>query len=104
MESSLLYWAVYKNKVEIVKELLEWGADPNTKDLNGRSPLEVGSYFWFFTVCELLLEHGARVNDDSLNRAKHGWNYNSQNRIIELLQEWKKTGTGKIRFYWEDVQ
>ncbi|AIF42144.1 ankyrin repeat domain-containing protein [Virgibacillus sp. SK37] len=87
--NSLLYWAVYMNQIQIVKELLKLGADQNKKDLYGRSPLEIGSYYGFYEVCKVLLENGVMVDENSLNRARRGWGGNRQSEILKLLEEWQ---------------
>ncbi|MBD7937613.1 ankyrin repeat domain-containing protein [Cytobacillus sp. Sa5YUA1] len=91
---SLIYWAVFNNKLPFVKRLLELGADPNQLDTLGRSLLEIASYFGYFEVCKAVLEKGANVNENCLQRSRYSWNSQSQNEIIELLNEWngnKKT-------------
>lgn len=87
--ASLLYWAVFLNQVQMLKKLLELGADPNKKDLHGRSPLEVGAYFGFYKVCHLLLEYGAKT-EGALQRAEEGWQDNYQKEIVKLIRGWKK--------------
>ncbi|MCM3570494.1 ankyrin repeat domain-containing protein [Neobacillus mesonae] len=87
---SLIYWAVFNNKLPFVKRLLELGVDPNQRDALGRSLLEIGSYFGFYEVCKALLEKGARIDEDCFRRAENGWDGNRQSEIIELLHEWQK--------------
>lgn len=87
--ATLLYWAVYVNKIEIVQRLLNFGANPNQYDSIGRSPLETASYYGFYEVCKLLLEYGATVTLQSISRAEDGWGENRQIDIIALLHEWK---------------
>lgn len=87
---SLIYWAVFNNKIPFVKRLLELGADPNQRDALGRSLLEKSSYFGFYDVCKVLLEKGAKIDEDCFRRAEKGWDGFRQNEIIELLQEWQK--------------
>ena len=45
-----------------VRELLERGANPNTRDEHGRTPLHAAAYHGHAEVARLLLEHGADVN------------------------------------------
>lgn len=86
---SLTYWAVFYNKLSIVKRLIELGANPNQRDSLDRSFLEIGSYFGFYDVCKTLLEKGAKPDEDCTRRAENGWGGFRQNEIIELLSEWK---------------
>lgn len=88
---SLLSLAVFMNKMPFVKMLLELKADPNQKDYLGRSPLEVGCYFGFYEICQILLNHGGIITKDSIRRAENGWDGNRQSEIIELLQGWQSS-------------
>ncbi|WP_339216991.1 ankyrin repeat domain-containing protein [Ornithinibacillus sp. FSL M8-0202] len=99
--ASLLYWAVFLNQAQIVKKLLELGADPNKKDLHGRSPLEVGAYCGFYNVCKLLLVFGAKT-EGALQRAEEGWNENYQEEIVKLIQDWKNKEINSTRSKSED--
>jgi len=86
---TLIYWAVFHNKLPVVKRLIELGADPNQRSI-GRSILEIGSYFGFLEVCKVLLENGAEIDEDCFRRAENGWDGFRQSEIIELLHEWQK--------------
>lgn len=88
--ASVLFWAVYGNKLLFVIKLLELGADPNLKDSNGRSTLEVGAHYGFYEVCKGLLEKGAKIDKAVWRRANEGWGGNAQKEIIEMLREWQK--------------
>ena len=57
-----LFWAVFRDSFEHVRILLSYDADPNIKDLGGRSPLD---YVRGPAVCQLLLDHGAKMNVNS---------------------------------------
>ncbi|MEC5424305.1 ankyrin repeat domain-containing protein [Virgibacillus sp. C22-A2] len=87
--ASLLYWNVYLNNISIVKKLLELGANPNQKDSYGRIPLEIGAYFGFYQVCKILLESGADIDENCVQRAEHGWDGNKQVEILKLFEEWQ---------------
>ncbi|CDO04284.1 ankyrin repeat protein [Oceanobacillus picturae] len=88
--ASLLYWAVFLNKVLMVKKLLELGEDPSKQDLNGRSPLEIAAYYNYFVTCRELLKYGAKISENAVRRAVVGWNEKSQKGIVKLFQEWEK--------------
>ena len=49
----------------IVKLLLQHGADPNITDINGSSPLHWAAQASFGDIVELLLEQGAEVNEQA---------------------------------------
>jgi ankyrin repeat protein len=58
-----LHKAAFDGNAERVKELLKKGADPNTKDKKGRTPLHwAAPYKGHVEVVKLLLEHGADPN------------------------------------------
>ena len=82
-----LSWAAEAGNKAIVKQLLEKGADPEAKDLNGQTPLfyAVGN----IEVVKLLLEKGAnpeskdRYGRTPLSRAvAHGYK-----EVVKLLME-----------------
>lgn len=50
------------NQEEAVKALLDAGANPNTKDYTGWSPLQEVVSFGLTNICKLLLEYGAQPN------------------------------------------
>lgn len=62
---SLLYWAIYNNKVETVHFLLSKGADPNLHDcFNGESPITQSCDFGVdIEILRLLLDYGGNPND-----------------------------------------
>ena len=80
-----MYIASCLDKVETVRELLSKGADINTTDNDGRTPLICGIFLQFFVICfyfiflfialekghiELfkeLMAHGAVINGKNLN-------------------------------------
>lgn len=68
----ILYLAVMTDDVELVKDILDQGVDPNRSGTRaGRLPLHVAAYRSAFTsvnpavsvqIVELLLQHGADIN------------------------------------------
>lgn len=63
---SLLYWAIYNNKIETVRFLLSKGANPNLHTrFNGESPMILSCRFSDIDIeiLRLLLEYGGNPND-----------------------------------------
>lgn len=54
--------AVSHRDASLVRNLLNKGADINTKDRRGNTPLHLAVGHGFTAICELLLEYGANVN------------------------------------------
>ncbi|CAB9507129.1 Ankyrin repeat [Seminavis robusta] len=95
MDTPAIFVAVDYGHMDAVKLLLEVeSADINIKDSNDYSPLQLASFNGNMEMVQLLLEHGAVVDQDALDLAKeHG-----HGDIATLLR-------GKIDFYvgMEDV-
>jgi uncharacterized protein len=54
------------NVIEMARILLEHGADPNTANIQGNTPLIRASFHNSIKLCELLVEYGADVNRRNL--------------------------------------
>lgn len=83
---TLLYWAVHQNNIEFTRCLVEKGADINKKDSICRTPILIACYFGYYNIVKFLLKCGADTSG-CLERAKHGWDGNRQQEIIDLLIE-----------------
>ena len=102
-----LYYVVKKGNIEIVKLLLENGADPNTPDSAGETPLSLAVGYRHIEIVKLLLENGADPNiPDSKRRAllyqtvQYGFK-----EIAELLLTYganpnAKGGSGFTPLHW----
>ncbi|OBT53419.1 hypothetical protein VE04_07004 [Pseudogymnoascus sp. 24MN13] len=64
-----LYAASWKGNIDVVKVLLELGADVTVADSNGETPLYVASHNGHVDVVKVLLEHGADVTVANIS----GW-------------------------------
>jgi len=73
--------------VERVKELLEKGADPNTQDEKGRTPLYWAASEGHVDVVRLLLERGVDPNtqDEFGDTPLHEAAYKGRVDVVELL-------------------
>lgn len=58
-ELTALHWAAYNGRTDIVRILLEAGADMNFQDVVGYTPLHYGAYYNYQGVVSLLLDAGA---------------------------------------------
>lgn len=59
-----LFWAVIRDNADHVRTLLDYGADPNAKDVRGYTPID---FVRGPAVCKLLLDKGAENNINPKN-------------------------------------
>ncbi|GGP19728.1 hypothetical protein GCM10007981_04580 [Thermocladium modestius] len=86
LDKELLEAAEYGDAKK-VKTLLEAGADPNTKDEYGSTPLHWAALKGHLDVVELLLKHGAdpNVKDEDGSTPLHDAAWNGHADVVELL-------------------
>jgi ankyrin repeat protein len=60
-QMSPLAWALWNNKADVALALVEAGANPNTRDLNGHSALYLAESNHMTQVTQALVARGARV-------------------------------------------
>ncbi len=73
-EDTLLQMAVRYNRLNFVETLIEMGADVNTKNTSGDTPLRWAAYNQFIPIIKVLLENGADPNlDDRYGMAVVHW-------------------------------
>jgi ankyrin repeat protein len=58
----LLSYAALHGHTQIMKLLLERGADVDRRDLNRRTPLSWAAEYCQFKAAKLLIDHGAKIN------------------------------------------
>ncbi len=82
-----LHLAVYNEHPQIVRLLLDYGANPNTRMNNGQTPLFVAAYFGNVKSMKMLIEHGADVNvkDHLGNTPLHKASEGDSPQAVELL-------------------
>ncbi|WP_025729699.1 ankyrin repeat domain-containing protein [Heyndrickxia ginsengihumi] len=96
---SLLFWAVFHNRIDFVKKLIEEGTDVNCKDNIGRTPFSIACYFDFIEISRFLIESDAKIDAHCVERAYHGWDGHIQIGTLNLLQEY-----GWINLYLDDLR
>ena len=76
-----------QNRQDIVKILLEKGANPDIPNLIQVTPLMMAAHHGFFQVCSLLIEYGASINmqDEEGNTALYVASKMGHIRIVQLL-------------------
>ena len=71
--------------VEVAQVLVEHGADPTARDMDGLNPLHLASFHGYVEVVQLLVEHGA----DPTVQDNDGWtplHWASQNGHVEVAR------------------
>jgi ankyrin repeat protein len=87
-----LHGAVARRDVEIVKMLLEAGADPNARQERGFVPLHDAAMNGNSALVELLLKHGARADakTDDGKTARDMATERGHKELAEKLGNWKE--------------
>jgi ankyrin repeat protein len=81
--------AAFKGKVDVVRLLIERGAEVDSRDKWGWTPLHLASRYGHLEVSRVLIDHGANVNarkHESLDSATSSA-YNGHLGIVKLLLE-----------------
>ena len=99
--------AIQQDNTELIPGLIEGGADINTKDKYGRTPLLLATQYNNTEIVQLLIEKGADVNAKN----KYGWTpllwatVNNNTKLSVLLVEKgadvnAKDNDGRTPLYW----
>ena len=90
-----LHIAVSAEDIDEVKHLLENGANPNTKDILGRTPLHLAALQGNQTLAQLLLDNNAELNiqDNFDNTPTMSAQFAQQTHIVDLFNTWQQSNT-----------
>ena len=61
--------AALRGNIKAAEQLLRTGADPNARNEDGKTALNLACYYGYAAIAQLMLQHGADVNADD----KNGW-------------------------------
>ena len=87
--SELLMQESKRGNIDIVRMLIEKGADVNVQNKNGTTPLMFASFDGHTEVARMLIENGADVNiksDNGKTALKYAMKYNKK-KIVSLLRQ-----------------
>jgi ankyrin repeat protein len=60
---SPLFWAAARGRSKVIRLLLDYGAEPNYTDKDGRSLLSVAQFYYQNTVVAILTRHESTTQD-----------------------------------------
>lgn len=80
-----LCMAIFKGEIDLVKKLVEYGADINEKS-NGLTPLMMAARYNKVEIIKFLLEHGARLkeNENGISALKYAQVSNAKEAVAFL--------------------
>ena len=84
--NKLLMVVAGMNELKRCRWLLEKGANPNFKELDGMQPLSVATRNRDLEMCRLLLEYGAKISTDSKQKDKGALQYAIVNEMADITQ------------------
>ncbi|MBQ3565300.1 MAG: ankyrin repeat domain-containing protein [Alphaproteobacteria bacterium] len=86
-DCTALYQAIYYGSLDVVRFLMEHGANVNIRDSHGTFPIIKAAERGYIGIIELLLEHGADINSQDGNKqtALHRAAYNGQIDTMSFL-------------------
>lgn len=65
---TMLHFAVYAQKIEMVCFCLELGLDPNKVDVNGQSPFWLAAKNFNYEIMEIMIKKGANQNETNFSQ------------------------------------
>jgi ankyrin repeat protein len=81
-----LCMAIFKGEIDLVKKLVEYGADINEKS-NGLTPLMMAARYNKVEIIKFLLDHGARLkekNENGISALKYAQVSNAKEAVAFL--------------------
>ena len=103
MEETALIWAAFKDNLEIVRELIAHGANPNHPDNNGQAALYWVAWEDNLEMLRELLALGANPNQVT-NGGYTAFYWAARNNNLEMFREliadWSKSKSGYK--WWSD--
>jgi ankyrin repeat protein len=67
-----LFWAAANGYSKVVRLLLDYGAEPNYTDKDGRSPLSIAQFYDQTTVIAMLTEYESITQEKRVKKASTG--------------------------------
>ncbi|XP_019185177.1 PREDICTED: potassium channel SKOR-like isoform X2 [Ipomoea nil] len=101
---SFLCEIVVRGDSDILRRLLSYGVDPNSKDYDHRTPLHVAASQGLYSMAKLLLGAGASVfsKDRWGNTPVDGARTSGNKQLIDLLEEATSAKLSEFPGYYED--
>nr|GMC62447.1 potassium channel SKOR-like [Ipomoea batatas] len=101
---SFLCEIVVRGDSDILRRLLSYGVDPNSKDYDHRTPLHIAASQGLYSMAKLLLGAGASVfsKDRWGNTPVDGARASGNKQLIQLLEEAKSAKLSEFPGYYEE--
>lgn len=99
-----LFSAISSGNVDLVRLLLENGADHDIRGKYGKVPLRAASLQVHYKIVELLLKHGAGKESESLNEALRAAvecreHWHEREKVVELLLKYGANPNASTEYY-----
>ena len=88
LAGTMLHRMAYEGSPEILKALLQFGFEVDTKNHENETPLHIAAAFGNFECVKVLLEYGANINEIN-KKGKIPLDLTGDEKIKKLLQEYK---------------